>query len=100
MRHLTFLILLLPLTLGGCNQFVPAAGRYTLFETSKGTVYRLDTTSDKTEVVYSPTGWPKLNAKTFYEGEDGKNYEYLGAGKLKELSTSEVADRLVEKYAK
>ena len=99
MRRLILLVLI-PLTLGGCDQFVPFSGRYALFETSRGTVYRLDTTSGKTEVVYSLTGWPKLNAKTLYEGEDGKTYEYVGAGKLKELSTREAADRIVEKYAK
>jgi hypothetical protein len=98
--HRLILLVLIPLTLCGCDRFASFAGRYSLFETSKGAVYRLDTTSGKTEVVYSPTGWPKLNAKTLYEGEDGKTYEYLGAGKLKELSTTEAADRIVEKYAK
>jgi len=94
------LLLLLPFAICGCNQIVPPAGRYALFETSKGTVYRLDTISGDTKVVYSPSGWPALSAKTPYKGEDGKTYEYLGAGKLKELTTTEAADRLVEKYTK
>ena len=97
MRHLILLVLI-PLTLGGCDQFVPFAGRYTLFETSNGTVYRLDTTSGKTEIIYSPFAEPKLNVKTFYSGEGGKTYEYLGAGKLKELSADENIGRLMKKY--
>ena len=99
MRRLILLVLI-PLTLGGCDQFVTSSGRYALFETSKGTVYRLDTTSGKTEVVYSITGWPELNAMTLYKGEDGRTYEYVGAGILKELSAREAADRFLEKYAK
>jgi len=98
MRYL--LLVLLSLAVSGCDQFLPSAGRYALFETSKGTVYRLDTTTGETEVIYSPAGWPKLSAKTLYEGEDGKIYEYFGAGKLIGLSEAEVAERLVEKYAK
>jgi hypothetical protein len=88
------------LTLSGCDQFISFSGRYALFETSKGTVYRIDTTSGVTEVVYSPTGQPKLKVTTLYEGEDGKTYEYAGVGMLKELSTREVADRILEKYSK
>ena len=94
------LLVLIPLALGGCDQFIPVSGRYALFETSAGTIYRLDTTSGKTEVVDSPTGWPKLKARTLYKAEDGKTYEYVGAGMLKELSTTEAADRILEKYAK
>ena len=99
MRRLILLILI-PIMLGGCGQFTPFSGHYALSETAKGTVYRLDTKSGNTEVVYSPTGQPKLSAGTLYEGEDGKTYEYVGAGKLKELSTREAADRILEKYAK
>lgn len=77
-----------------------STGKYALFETSKGVVYRLNTTSGETEVIFSPEGWPKLKSKVLYEGENNKTYEYLGGGQLKELSTTEVADRLVEKYEK
>lgn len=45
-------------------------------------------------------GWPSLKPKTLYKSEDGKTYEYLGGGKLKELSTTEAADRIIEKYNK
>lgn len=82
----------------GMPQFGP--GKYTLFETSKGTVYRLDTATGETEIIYSPDGWPTLKAKTLYHSENEKTYEYLGNGKLKELSSTEAADRLVEKYTK
>jgi len=98
MRYILFPLLLL--IIAGCNQIGSPTGRYTLFETSKGVVYRLDTISGESEIIYSPTGWPKLSTDTLYEGEDGKTFKYLGGGKLKELSTTEAADILVEKYAK
>lgn len=99
MRYIS--LLLLTIALCGCdNPLRASTGRFALFETSKGTVYRLDTTSGGTEVIYSPSGWPKLTQKTIYKSEDGKTYEYLGAGKLRELSTAEAADRIIEKYPK
>jgi len=98
MRHA--LALLIVIAVAGCDLPSLKAGKYALFETSKGVVYRLDTSTGATEVIYSPEGWPKLKTKTLYEGEDKKTYEYLGSGQLKELSTREAADRLVEKYTK
>ena len=97
MRY-ALMLALVALTCGCSNPF--ASGRFALFETSKGVLYRLDTTSGHAEIVYSPFGMPKLTQQTLYESDDGKTYEYLGAGKLRELSATEIADRLVEKYAK
>ena len=88
------------LMLYGCNQIGSFGGRYSLFETSKGVIYRLDTKSGETKALYSPTGWPKLSKAELFEGVNGKTYQYLGNGKLKELSTREAADILVKKYAK
>ena len=99
MRHV--LVVAGALALAACDGLPHlGAGKYELFETSKGVVYRLDTTSGETEVIYSPNGWPTLEATTLYLGENERTYEYLGNGQLKELSTTEAADRLVEKYAK
>ena len=95
------LVVLGAILITGCDQQLGAkTGSYTLFETSKGTVYRLNTVSGEAGVIYSPEGRPKLTPKTFYTSEDGKTYEYLGGGKLKELSTTEAADRIIEKYNK
>ncbi len=95
------LVVLGTILISGCDLPLGAkTGSYALFETSKGTVYRLNTASGEAAIIYSPGGWPKLMPKTLYTSEDGKTYEYLGGGKLKELSTSEAADRLVEKYNK
>ena len=95
------LLVFFTIALCGCEKpFGASPGRFALFETSKGTVYRLNTSSGDTEVVYSPEGWPKLTPKTLYKAEDDKTYEYLGDGKLKELSTTEAADRIIEKYKK
>ena len=94
------LALALALALAGCD--VPksfSAGKYSLFETSKGVVYRLNTGTGETEIIYSPVGLTKLTAGTLYEADGDKTYEYLGGGQLKELSVNEVADRLVRKYA-
>ena len=98
MRYI-FIVMLL-FVISGCNQIGQSTGTYTLFETSKGVIYRLNTVSGETEIIYSPLDWPKLNAKTIYEGENGKKYDYLGSGKLKELSAEEVADILIEEHAK
>lgn len=97
MRNL--LVVVGALALAACDGMPHlGVGKYALFETSKGVVYRLDTTSGETEIIYSPDGWPTLKAKTLYYGENEKTYEYLGNGQLRELSTTEAADRLVEKY--
>ena len=93
------LVVLGTILITGCDlQLGAKTGSYSLFETSKGTVYRLNTASGETGIIYSPGGQPKLTAKTLYTSEDGKTYEYLGGGKLKELSTTEAADRIIEKY--
>jgi len=89
------------MAISGCEIPIGSkAGSYTLFETSKGTIYRLNTVSGEAAVIYSPDGWPKLQPKTLYSGENDKAYEYVGGGTLKELSTTEAADRLIEKYKK
>ena len=95
-------ILLIPLMfmLGGCDLVGSSGGRYSLFETSKGVIYRLDTRSGETKIIYSPTGLQKLSKESLIEGENGKTYQYLGNGKLKELSAIEAADLLVDKYTK
>ena len=99
MRYMV--LLLLVVAVSGCDKPLgTSAGRFALFETSKGTVYRLNTTSGETEVIYSPEGWPKLTQKTLYMADDDKTYEYLGGGKLRELSTQEAADRIIKKYPK
>jgi hypothetical protein len=93
------LALLGTILISGCDQQLGAkTGSYSLFETSKGTVYRLNTASGEASLIYSPVGWPKLMPKTLYTSEDGKTYEYLGGGTLKELSTTEAADQIIEKY--
>jgi hypothetical protein len=94
------LMLIVSFAICGCNKIAPPTGRYVLFESTKGTVYRLDTISGKTEITYSPTGWPTLSAKGLYSGEDGKTYEYQGQGKLVELSIKEAAEKIMEKYPK
>lgn len=95
------LLALCSMALVGCEPPAgPDTGKYALFETSKGTVYRLNTTTGETHVIYSPEGLPALTVKTLYHGDLGKTYEYLGRGELKELSPTEAADRLVEKYTK
>lgn len=99
MRHTVALLVVLALTACDLSKELNA-GKFAIFETSKGVVYRLNTSTGETEIIYSPEGWPTLKAQTLYRGEDDKTYEYLGGGRLKELSTSEVADRLVKKYAK
>lgn len=95
------LVVLGTILITGCDLQIGAkTGSYALFETSKGTVYRLNTTSGEAGIIYSLDGWPKLMPKTLYKSEDGKTYEYLGGGKLKELSTTEADNRLIEKYNK
>ena len=94
------LLSLLLLVTTGCDQISSNTGRYSLFETSKGVVYRLNTISGESEIIYSPTGWPTLSAEALYKGENDKTFQYLGNGKLKELTTTEAADILVEKYTK
>jgi hypothetical protein len=95
------LVIIGTILITGCDQqFGAKTGSYTLFETSKGTVYRLNTASGETSIIYSPEGWPKLMSKTLYKSEDGKTYEYLGGGKLKELSVTEAADQIIDKYNK
>jgi hypothetical protein len=95
------LLLLATLSLCGCDApFTHSAGHFALFETSKGTVYRLNTASGETEIIYSSSGKPKLTPQALYESDDGKTYEYLGGGQLKELSLQEAADKIVEKYKK
>ena len=85
------------LMIAGCGQIGSSSGRYSLFETSKSVIYRLDTKSGETEIIYSPTGWPKLSKEALFEGENGKMYQYLGSGKLKELSATEAAVIYLEK---
>ena len=95
------LVVLGTIALTACDEMPRfGAGKYTLFETSRGTIYRLDTATGKTELIYTPGGWTTLKPKTIYYGENEKTYEYLGNGKFKELSTTEAADRLLERYTK
>ena len=99
MKYMT--LLLATIAISGCDMpYGNHHERFSLFETSKGTVYLLNTTSGEAKVIYSTESQPKLVASSLYESEDGKTYEYQGAGKLKELSVEEAADRIIDKYLK
>ena len=55
------LVVLGTILITGCDlQLGAKTGSYALFETSKGTVYRLNTASGEADIIYSPEGWPKL----------------------------------------
>ena len=88
--------LLLALAMSGCDW--GDSGRYRMFETSDGIVYRLDTVTGEAEVFFSPQGNPKLIPGTFYSAENDATYEYVGGGALRELTSEEEISRLVEKY--
>ena len=95
------ILLLATIALFGCD--ITHENRiksFSLFETSKGTVYLLNTASGEAKIIYSPTSAPKLIMKGIYESDDGKTYEYQGARKLKELTLREAADIIIEKYKK
>ena len=99
MKYIT--LLLATIALFGCDIAHENRDKsFSLFETSKGTVYLLNTTSGETKIIFSTTSAPKLVMKGIYESEDGKTYEYQGAGKLRELTLQEAVDIIVEKYKK
>lgn len=99
MKYITLLLTIVALS--GCDMsFGNQHKIFSLFETSKGTVYLLNTTSGETKIIYSKESAPKLMPHTIYESEDGKSYEYLGAGNLKALTVREAADKIIEKYNK
>ena len=94
-------LLLTLVVLSGCDMsFGNQHKNFSLFETSKGTVYLLNTATGETKIIYSKDSAPRLIPNTVYDSEDGKSYEYLGAGTLKALSVREAADRIIEKYKK
>jgi hypothetical protein len=70
---------------------------FSLFETSKGTVYLLNTTSGETKIIYSTELLPKLVKSNIYETDDGKTYKYMGGGKLMDLTVIDTADKFLEK---
>ena len=94
-------LILLTLLLASCDtQFARNGGTYSLFETSAGTVYLLNTATGETRVISKLGTEGKLQPTAIYQGEDGKIYQYDGAGKLKELSVREAADRILENSKK
>ena len=96
MRYI--ILLMTTIIISGCDlPYGTQHESFSLFETSKGTVYLLNTASGETKIIYSEESAPKLVAKSIYEAEDGKMYEYLGTGKLRELSIQEAADKIIEK---
>ena len=70
---------------------------FSLFETSKGTVYLLNTTSGETKIIYSTELAPKLVTHSIYETDDGKTYKYMGGGKLMDLTVIDTADKFLER---
>ena len=99
MRYIAFFVIIIAIF--GCD--ISSGNRherFSLFETSKGTVYLLNITSWQTKIIYSNESAPKLVIKSIYESEDEKRYEYQGAGKLRELTMEEEADILIKKYSK
>ena len=99
MRYITLLVIIF--IISGCD--ISSGNRherFSLFETSKGTVYLLNITSGETKIIYSSESAPKLVTQSIYESEDGKRYEYQGAGRLRELTIQEEADILIKKYSK
>lgn len=95
MRYITFL--LTTIAISGCDMsYGNQHEGFSLFETSKGTVYLLNTISGETKIIYSTESAPKLVTRSIYEAEDGKTYEYQGAGKLRELTVEEAADKIIE----
>jgi hypothetical protein len=98
MKRIAFLLAIIAVS--GCD--ISSYGKkhegFSLFETSKGTVYLLNTTSGETKIIYSTESAPKLAVRGIYKSEDGKTYEYQGSGKLKEMTVQEAADRILEKY--
>ena len=69
---------------------------FSLFETSKGTVYLLNTTSGETKIIYSTELAPKLVTHSIYKTDDGKTYKYMGGGKLMDLTVIDTADKFIE----
>ena len=94
-------LLVIIISIFGCNNSSGNRNeRFSLFETSKGTVYLLNLTSGETKIIYSNESAPKLVPQSIYESEDGKRYQYQGAGRLKELTMEEAANILIKKYSK
>lgn len=99
MRYVRLLLTLVALS--GCGMsFGNQHKNFSLFETSKGTVYLLNTATGETKIIYSKDLAPRLILNTVYYSEDGKSYEYLGAGTLKALSVLEAADKIIGKNNK
>jgi hypothetical protein len=96
-RYMT--LLLTVIAISGCDMsYGNRHANFSLFETSKGTIYLLNTTSGETKIIYSTDSEPKLVTHNIYKAEDGKTYEYQGAGRLRELTIQEAADKIIEKY--
>ena len=97
MKYLALLIA--ALAISGCDSFRENGDeRFSLFETSKGTVYLLNTMSGETQVIYPVVGPEKLVLHRTYKSEDGKIFEYQGAGKLREISGHEILEEILGKY--
>ncbi len=93
-------LLFAAIAISGCD--ISSYGKkhenFSLFETSKGTVYLLNTTTGESKIIHSNSLPPRLSMHSTYGAEDGKIYEYQGSGKLKELSVREAADKIIEKH--
>lgn len=91
-------LLFVTITLFGCDtSYKNRYEKFSLFETSKGTLYLLDNTSGETKIINSTELSQKLLTNSIYETDDGKTYKYMGGGKLMDLTVIDTADKFLEK---